>query len=407
VDTTKPVVTLTGSAIMTVECHTSFADPGASASDTCAGTLTVSTTGTVNVNSPGSYTLTYSATDPTGNIGSATRTVNVVDTSAPVVTLTGSAIMTVECHTSFTDPGATASDTCAGTLTVTTTGSVNVNSPGSYTLTYTATDPSLNTGTATRTVNVVDTTKPVINCPSDISSYTTTLGGTIVTFSATAQDTCTGTITPACVPPSGSSFALGVTTVNCTATDGSQNSSTCSFTVTLLPNHAPIAGDNNMGALNNRAQKISLEKILANDSDSDGDVLTITTVSSSSTNGGSVTLSATGVTYLAVPGFVGTDRFTYTVSDGKGASATANVTVLVRSGNDPALNRIGEILITPSGIKITFAGIPDSTYSVERSSDLTHWSPIGTLALPDNGIGEFTDSAPPTGSGFYRMVAQE
>src|SRR6185436_8533660 len=101
-------------------------------------------------------------TDPAGKTGTATRTVNVVDTVSPVVTLNGSATVTVECHTSFTDPGATASDACAGTLTPTVSGSVNVNTPGAYTLTYTATDPAGKIGTATRTVNVVDTTAPVV-----------------------------------------------------------------------------------------------------------------------------------------------------------------------------------------------------------------------------------------------------
>jgi hypothetical protein len=137
-------------------CHTAFADPGATAADTCAGTLTVTVTGSVNPNAVGSYTLTYSATDPSGNKGSATRTVSVVDTTPPVVTLNGSDPMTVWFHAAFTDPGATAADTCAGTLPITVTGSVDTNTVGSYVLTYWATDPSGNTGSATRTVNVLD-----------------------------------------------------------------------------------------------------------------------------------------------------------------------------------------------------------------------------------------------------------
>jgi hypothetical protein len=56
----------------------------------------------------GTYTLIYRATDASNNTGTATRTVKVVDMTAPVVTLNGQATMTVECHTSFTDPGATA-----------------------------------------------------------------------------------------------------------------------------------------------------------------------------------------------------------------------------------------------------------------------------------------------------------
>jgi hypothetical protein len=72
--------------------------------------------------------------------------------------------MTVECHTAFTDPGATASDGCAGNLTsgISATGSVNANVPGTYTRTYTVSD-GYNSTTVTRTVNVVDTIAPTIN----------------------------------------------------------------------------------------------------------------------------------------------------------------------------------------------------------------------------------------------------
>src|SRR5207247_6226535 len=136
--------------------------PGATASDACADSRAVTTSGSVNANTPGAYTLTYTATDPSGNSARVTRSVNVVDTTKPVIALNGTDSLTVECHSSFTDPGATATDACAGSLAVTTSGSVNANTPGAYTLTYTATYPSGNSATVTRSVNVVDPTTPVI-----------------------------------------------------------------------------------------------------------------------------------------------------------------------------------------------------------------------------------------------------
>ena len=54
-------------------------------------------------------------------------------------------------------------------VTVTISGTVDVDTLGTYTITYTATDASGNTATATRTVNVVDTTDPVITSPSSFS----------------------------------------------------------------------------------------------------------------------------------------------------------------------------------------------------------------------------------------------
>ena len=79
---------------------------------------------------------------------------NVVDTTAPVITVTGDNPATVELGATYTDAGATAD----GGETVTSSGTVDTSTVGAYTITYSATDAANNTGTATRTVNVVDTT---------------------------------------------------------------------------------------------------------------------------------------------------------------------------------------------------------------------------------------------------------
>jgi hypothetical protein len=70
------VITLVGEATLVLEQGTAFVDPGATASDAADGAVTVSVTGSVG-DTPGSYTLTYSATDRAGNRASATRTVVV------------------------------------------------------------------------------------------------------------------------------------------------------------------------------------------------------------------------------------------------------------------------------------------------------------------------------------------
>ena len=162
VDTTAPVVTVTGSNPATHELGDTYTDAGATATD-ASGTVTVVTTGSVDADTVGEYTLTYTSTDPSGNAGTATRTVNVVDTTAPVVTVTGTNPLTLEVGqaATYTDAGATATD-ASGTVTVVTTGSVNPQVVGTYTKTYTSTDPSGNVGTATRTINVVDTTAPTV-----------------------------------------------------------------------------------------------------------------------------------------------------------------------------------------------------------------------------------------------------
>jgi uncharacterized repeat protein (TIGR01451 family) len=156
-DTHAPTVALSGPSSVTVECHTSYADAGATATDNCspAPTPTI-TTNNVNVNAPGTYQVVWSATDAGGNTASATRTVVVVDTTKPVTTLNGANPITVLLHGTFTDPGAAAADSCAGSFAATPSGAVNTHAVGTYVITYNASDPSGNAAVpVTRTVYVI------------------------------------------------------------------------------------------------------------------------------------------------------------------------------------------------------------------------------------------------------------
>jgi hypothetical protein len=203
------------------------------------GATTLGTGATLSVSLPsGSHTITLTVTDTGGGSDSDDVVINIVDTAAPVINIIGANPMTVECGTSFSDPGATATDGCAGSVPVSSSGSVNTSSPGSYAIEYSATDGT-HTATASRTVNVVDTTPPVISCPSNI---TVTLppnsmaSSMAVSYPAvTATDSCSSSVTVNSSPASGSNFPVGTTTVNATASDGS-NTSSCSFTVTVLYN---------------------------------------------------------------------------------------------------------------------------------------------------------------------------
>ena len=78
------------------------------------------------------------------------------DLSPPVITLSGEATVTLEAGTAYVDAGVTATDNIDDSVSVTTSGSVDSDTPGTYTLTYTATDAAGNTATATRTVTVVE-----------------------------------------------------------------------------------------------------------------------------------------------------------------------------------------------------------------------------------------------------------
>ena len=153
-DTTAPEITLVGSSTMTHEQGTEFSDPGYSASDNVDSNLTVSVDGEVNTAVAGEYSITYSTSDSAGNSTSETRTVTVVDTTVPVITLSGDAEVSVQQGDAYTDAGATASDSADGEVAVVTSGSVDANTAGQYVITYTATDVAGNQATLTRTVTV-------------------------------------------------------------------------------------------------------------------------------------------------------------------------------------------------------------------------------------------------------------
>ena len=110
---------------------------------------------------------------------------------------------------------------------------------GNTTVSCTATDASNNTSApSTFTVTVRDTTPPSLSLPSGISVSATSASGAVVTYSASATDAVSGSVSISCNPESGSTFPIGSTTVNCSASDGA-NSASGSFTVTVGDDGGP------------------------------------------------------------------------------------------------------------------------------------------------------------------------
>jgi hypothetical protein len=104
-------------------------------------------------------------TDSNGNAAlEVTRTVNVVDTEKPVITLIGDDSVTVQVHSAYDELGATVSDNYdTGLVAAIDASAVDIDSVGSYIVEYDAVDSSGNKADQKiRTVNVVDTEKPVI-----------------------------------------------------------------------------------------------------------------------------------------------------------------------------------------------------------------------------------------------------
>jgi len=280
-------------------------------------------------------------------------------------------------------------------------------SVGTNTVTWTVTDSSGNLASATQSIIVKDSQNPVVTCPADITVYTTNATGIAVTFSPTAEDNC-GVQSLVASPASGSTFGIGSTSVTVTATDIHGNTTNCSFTVTVILDHAPVTGSINLGAVANHPRALLIDKVLGEASDLDNNTLTLTTVSANSTNGGTVTLTETNIIYTPATNFAGADLFTYTISDGHSGTATGSVLILVLSESDASLNQVGQPTATTNGtVVVRFAGIPGTTYSVQRSSDQVTWSSAGTYLVPATGIAEFTDSTPAAQPPYYyRTVIQ-
>jgi hypothetical protein len=170
-DTTDPIVTMNRSDLNPyyIEVATEvYVEHSATAVDGNGGpSLSVTTSGSVNTNVVGTYNIQYTATDSTGRSGQATRTIIVRDTIAPIILLNGESSVQIEVGSSYTDAGATVSD-ASGNAVLSSSNNVNVNSPGSYVYTYTATDGTNSATPVSRTVVVVDLT-PEVNLTGDPS----------------------------------------------------------------------------------------------------------------------------------------------------------------------------------------------------------------------------------------------
>jgi hypothetical protein len=122
--------------------------------------------GSVDPNAVGSYFISYTARDNSGNVSDLLLLeVKVLDKKPPVIVLNGNNPMNSEVRLSFQEPGYTVTDNYwpAATISVNIKGSANTNVLGEYTRWYIATDPSGNKDSVSRVIKVVDTTVPRVD----------------------------------------------------------------------------------------------------------------------------------------------------------------------------------------------------------------------------------------------------
>jgi beta propeller repeat protein len=189
----------------------------------------------------GDTTVLCSATDSYGNIDSASFTISVQDTTPP--TLNTPADIVVEATSgagAFVTYSLTATDLVNPSPIISSSpASGTIFSMGVTTVSCSAMDSSGNTASASFTVTVQDTTAPALSIPANIIVEATSSAGASVSYSVTASDFVDPSPVVSSSPPSGTTFALGVTTVSCSATDSIGNTISGTFTITVQDTTPP------------------------------------------------------------------------------------------------------------------------------------------------------------------------
>ncbi|MEP6260621.1 MAG: HYR domain-containing protein, partial [Gillisia sp.] len=303
------------------------------ASDNCVGTEVTLTEGLASGSEfpVGTTTVTYTATDAAGNTVSVSFTVTVIDNEAPVIacidnisqaTDTGAATAVV----TFEAPVGT--DNCGATTEQTAGLPSGSEFPiGTTTNTYVVTDAAGNTATCSFTVTVTDEEDPTITCPANINmNVDAGICGAVVEFEMPVANDNSGnvTVTQTAGPASGEVFPVGTTTVSFTATDESGNTATCSFTVTVNDNEAPVFN--------------SVSDITVNvDAGICGATLNFEVPTATDNCAGTVVTLTGGL----APGSefpVGTTTVTYTATDAAGNTTTISFTVTVVDNIAPVIS---------------------------------------------------------------------
>jgi hypothetical protein len=288
--------------------------------------------------------------------GTATASIIVVDATAPVVTVPGT--VTAEAIDASGAPvtfAASALDNVDGAVTAACNiASGAVFAIGTTTVTCTAVDAAANTGSASFSVIVRDTVAPVIGAAAMTTAEATAATGAIVGYvTPSTADAVSGAGTAVCAPAAGSLFALGITTVNCTAYDAASNSATSTFTVTVVDTTAPsIAAAGN---------------VTADATGAAGGVAAYAAPAATDLVDGAVAVSCVPASgSLFAPGAT---TVTCTASDSRGNAASSSFTVTINDVTPPSIAPHGPETAEAAGASgaiVTFTA-PLATDSVDGS----------------------------------------
>ena len=390
-DSENPIITCPSNVTVSADaglCTASGVALGApTGSDNCG--TPVYTNDAPSIFPAGTTTVTWTATDASGNTATCTQTVTVNDTQNPTITCPSNVTVSADaglCSASGVALGAaTGSDNCG--TPVYTNDAPSIFPAGTTTVTWTATDASGNTATCTQTVTVNDSENPTITCPSNVTvsadaGLCTASGVTL--GSATGFDNCG---TPVYTNDAPAIFSAGTTTVTWTATDASGNSATCTQTVTVNDTENPSAVCQNINIELDVNHTYTVTAAEINNGSTDNCGIASVTIQSGQTT---YTCADEGQTFTV----------TILITDVNGNTSTCSGTVTVNDNTNPCCEI--PVITCPTnivvsndagacGAVVTFAAnatgtTPTITYS-QNSGTLF---PIGTTtvtATATNGCG--------------------
>ncbi len=351
---------------------------------------------------------------------SATIEISIIATDTIPPTITAPLDQTFEATAidtplTFTDYGtATATDDTDSSSNITITSDAPATFPlGNTTITWTATDSSNNSDTATQTVTILDTTIPVITAPAAFSTEATAVD-TPLTSADYGLAAGVDIFSPVAITSDApATFPLGNTTITWTATDANGLIATAQQTVTIV--NAPPVGVSDVYTIDeDNILTVSdyASGVLGNDIDPNNPIIASADLVSDTVNG-ILLLNPDGTfEYDPDDDFFGTDTFTYIPNDGFLVGSETSVTINVQPINDVPvagdstvatdLNAGVEILLTGSDIDgdvlgLNLVSLPSNgaiTEIIEVSSNsisLKYTPNIGFIGI-DSFDYAFTDA---------------
>jgi outer membrane protein OmpA-like peptidoglycan-associated protein len=328
-------------------------NPGNGSVSLSGGTFTY----TPNNNYTGTDTFDYTITDGNGHNVTATVTITIVNSNVAPDAVNDSAsthkntAVSINVLSNDTDANGDTltviSNTSPAHGIVILSGGIftytpNNNYSGSDSFNYTISDANGHNVTATVMVNIVNTNA----APVALNDTNSTNKNTPVTFNVLSNDSdidgdtlsVVSNTNPAngALSVSGGNFTYtpnnnysGVDSFTYTISDGNGHNVTATVSINVVDNNtAPSAVSDATTTDQNTAVAIN---VLSNDTDIDGDTLSV--ISYTNPSNGGFTLNGGVFTYTPNNNFTGTDSFNYTISDGNGQTATASVTITIAVPN--------------------------------------------------------------------------